>query len=62
MPQLSARSGQFSLGELPVHGLPVGDDIVQAPSDKPTACGIGQPRGHVLLVCHSGVTNRCRES
>ena len=61
MPQLCARSGQLRLGELTVHGFPVRDHIVHAPGDEPPTCGIGQPRGHVLLVCHSGVTNRRRE-
>ncbi len=58
MPQLGARSGQFSLGELSVHRFPVCDDAMQASGDEPTACSISQPGGRVLLVCRSNAKSR----
>lgn len=58
MPQLGARSGQFSLGELPMHSFPVCDDAMQASGDEPTARSISQPCGRVLLVYRSNAKSR----
>ncbi len=62
MTQLCSRSGQFSLCERTVYGLPVGDHVKQAPCNKPTACCIGQPSRHVQFISRSCLTNSVCEA